>query len=780
MEKRILIRAGLKRHCAAVAALALLMMLTALAVCGVMTVSQSARLYVSSETARLGMGDMTLWISGAGDGAALAGEAAGVDGVQYVRTQQIIFSEYEVDEHESDSEGQLIAHDPQNYPYNRLTDDLSGYAEMPQAIAPGEIYAGAAMRSMFDLDVGDTIVFPIARSGGKVRFTVAGYFEDPLMGSTMTGMKSFLIGQSDYDAITKMIADAGSNGLARRGQMLHVKTARPMTAAELSRAILENTGIGAHLEFSHSSDVLAGFMLTLHNVFSGLMAAFALVLLAVTLVVLGHAIGAGIEQDAANMGALMAVGADSRLLRGVQLGVYICGIVPGLALGMALARPVSAAMLAMTADTTGLLTPARVPVGLCVLALAAMLAVLCGFILLRTAKIARMKPIAAMQGERRTAAKSCATPISGKALALSLAVRQVASGAKRYAGVLLTALLLTLFASMTGRIASWLGPNGEGLMDAFNPADLHIAAQPMGDTPMSEIDAVIMQYSGIADRYALAMPNVSVNGVNMTANVITQPERFHMLAGGTCMDEDEIVITEFVAADMGVTVGDNVTVAGPRGEGEYTITGIYQCANDMGANIGMSREGYLRIGEDRPQIWCEHYFIAEPGRQGEIMAALDETFGGDVYLHENSWPGLYGILAAMDALTMAEYLLTAVFVLVVTMLTGGKLLLRERRDLCICRAMGMSCMQLRVSFALRFVITGVLGAMLGTAAGAMLTDPLAGYLMRLYGISNFSSHPGALALLMPGAAVTAMFAVCGFIASAGIKHADLGGLIAGE
>lgn len=32
--------------------------------------------------------------------------------------------------------------------------------------------------------------------------------------------------------------------------------------------------------------------------------------------------------------------------------------------------------------------------------------------------------------------------------------------------------------------------------------------------------------------------------------------------------------------------------------GTYTISGIYQCANDMGPNVGLSREGYDAIGTE--------------------------------------------------------------------------------------------------------------------------------------------------------------------------------------
>ena len=308
-------------------------------------------------------------------------------------------------------------------------------------------------------------------------------------------------------------------------------------------------------------------------------------------------------------------------------------------------------------------------------------------------------------------------------------------------------------------------------MDAFNPADLHVAAQPMGETTIDEVEQTIESYTSITDSYDLAMPSVSVDGVDMTANVITEPERFHLLSGQTCRAADEVVLTEFAAADLGVSVGDTVNVAGALGSGEYVVSGIYQCANDMGMNIGMNREGYALIGEETPTMWCTHYFLANPSLQPTIMQALEDTYGGDVYLHENSWPGLAGILSAMQALMVFLYAMVILFVLVVTLLTAEKLLRGEQKDLSIYRTLGFSAGQLRQSFALRFGVIALLGSILGIILSTFLTDPLAAALMRMEGISNFSSHPDIVTILLPGVIVTVLFLLFAWLAAGKIRKA---------
>lgn len=37
---------------------------------------------------------------------------------------------------------------------------------------------------------------------------------------------------------------------------------------------------------------------------------------------------------------------------------------------------------------------------------------------------------------------------------------------------------------------------------------------------------------------------------------------------------------------------------------------------------GMTAEGYLLIGRDDPQIWCHHYFLADPSQKAAINGAL--------------------------------------------------------------------------------------------------------------------------------------------------------------
>lgn len=778
MGLHILIRAGLKQHKGVLSGVFVLILLVALAMGTVLTLWVNAGVHVENGLKQAGFGILTVWVSGAESWVGLEDEIVSQPEVDRVETQQVVFTNYTALGRESDSEGQLILYEPDRERYRFFTGDLGSCQPAPEEIQPGEVYVSPSLVSMFGINIGDEIIFPIARSGQDLTLNVAGFYEDPVMGSSMIGMKGFLVGELDYQTAVDIANAAGIDALAREGAMLHIFSTAGLPAAELNAALNERTGLVQFTEFTHSREAIAGFMLILQNAFSAMLLAFAAVLLGAVLAVLGHSISSTIRADYKNMGVLKTVGLTTNDLRRVLLAQYGAAILAGMGVGLLLTFPVSRAASAMTLTTTGVLVSTALPIGWLTLSFGVMLILLGVFIYWRAGKIGKISPIKAICGEAENSpTRRASMRINGKMLPLRLALRQVMSGKRLYAGALAVAVLLSFFAAMIGRMDAWLGPDGKGMMDAFNPADHDIGVQMFGDSTIEQAEEIVRQYSEITDTYLLAMPSVSVNGVDYTANAISEPERFHILEGRTCTAENEIVLTEFVAANLGVTIGDTVTVQGDMASEEYVITGIYSCANDMGDNVGLSQAGYLKIGRDDPRIWCWHYFLSDHGQKTAIAKALENQFGGDVHIHENTWPGLFGIIAAMRALVVLMYAVTAAFILIVTGMTGSRVLATEQRDIAIYKALGFTDRQQRLSFALRFGVAGAVGTIAGLLLSVFLTAPIVSAAMKLAGISNFASALTLSSTLIPGLTVTLLFAGFAYLVAGKIRRVSLTTLI---
>ena len=776
---RLLFTAGLKQHKGSLLGIGLLMFLISLSLGALLNIWFNAENYTQSELERAGFGALTVWVSDLSDGDSLTTQIQALPEVSAVNEQELIYANYSIAGQESDSEGQLITFLPEENRYRFFNEDLSAYRQDAPQIAAGEIYISPSLISLFGVQIGDDITFSIARGGKNAVFTVKGFYEDPFMGSARIGMKGFLICQQDHEKIAQLIEDAGIDALSRDGAMLHIFSDSTLTTAELNSVINTHTPLAEYTEFAHSVEAISGFMLVLQKAFMALLMAFILVLLAVLFVVLSHSLASTIEEDYVNMGILKTIGLSNEALRRIQLLQYTSSLLLGMILGLILSVPASRLASSLMLETTGLRMPSQLPFVWSALAFAAIFLLFIVFIVWKTAKIERISPMKAIRGEteRKNFKRTRLPVLRGTHLSLSLAKRQIMLEKKKYLSACFIALLLVFFTAMIGRVDTWLGPDGKGMMDAFNPADHDLGVQTFGQLKAEEAEERVRAYSDITESYLLAMPGVAVNGIDYTANVIDQPERFHLLEGRTCTAADEIVVTEFVAADLGVGIGDVLTVAGNNGESTYMISGLYSCANDMGDNIGMSLEGYLKIGRDDPQIWCHHYFLADPSQKTIIMETLQSTYGGDIHIHENTWPGLAGIISAMQLLVVFMYTMVVLFILIVTLMTGSKLLLAEQRDMGIYKALGLTEQKLRLAFALRFGLTAALGAGLGIILSALLTDTLISNVMKLAGISNFASSLTVSTTLLPAATVIGVFTGFAYLAAGKIKKMDLAVLI---
>ena len=780
MKNKTLMKANIKRHKAVMIGIFTIMLMVSFTLISVLTLWLNTNSYVTTEMDRLQYGDITAWTQDIPDQDRLFEELEQLKDVESVSVQQLIYSDYKIGDAESDSEGQLIVYHSQEVPYRIFNETNDGYQEKAVDIQMGEIYISPSLRSTFDIAIGDEIRFTIGRAGNEKVFTVKGMYEDPFMGSSMIGMKGFLICQDDYDEIAERIEMADMDALARTGQMFHIKKSNQSTLSntQFNQLLNRETQLSEYTEFVHSKEAIAGFMLILQNAFTGLFLSFALIQLIVSMIIVGYSISAIIDQDQKNIAILKTIGNDGATLRQSMIVQYLIVIAAGLSVGILLTLPTIPMISKMMISFAGIQTPAIPHIFLWIFILLGILFIFYGLIHFKTRKIDKIPPIMAIQEETKidpTCRKI--NRLRGHWLMLHISLRQLLSGKRRYLSVGFTTVLLVFIISMIGRMNTWLGPDGKGMMDAFNPADLDIGVQLLGQHEQEDMERLIQNYTDITDSYALAMPGVSVDGVDYTANVITETQRFHIQNGTTIQNANEVVITETIATDRNLHVDDSITVSYNGKNAEYRIAGIYQCANEMGGNIGMSQEGFVRIGNITSDMWCHHYFLEDISQKQVLMDALNTAYGGDVYLHENTWPGLFSIITAMQMLLIFLYVVTAVFILIVTILTRNKIFLSEKRNLAIYKALGFTTGQLRFTFAIRYGFIAGLGSIIGIFMSILFTDTLIGNLMKLYGISNFASHPDVISIIIPGIIVTTLFLLFAYLTSRKIKYLNIDELV---
>ena len=769
---RMLLKAAIKKQKGSIIGIFLLVFVLALCLFSALTVYVSGTNSVESEMQRLGFGDFTIWTSGQPE--EMITQIKNVPDVRRVLSQPLIFAGYEINGSYSDNEGQLIVYDG-SVPYRFLTED--GIEQEIPEIMPGTVYISPALCSSFDVQIGDTIQFELSRKEGIKILKVAGYFADAFMGSSMIDMKSFLIHETDWIEMQGMIFDASDvDVLGRTGAMYHIFKSADSALSDLDfhRQIYENTDISLYTEFSYQQKSILNYMLLLQNILSGFLIAFSVVLLLVCLIIVAHSLSMVIEQEKQDMAALKAIGLPGGGLRSVYLMLYGGTILIGLLIGLALSQLVAGALAKAMVSSTGMLIELSFPAGIILPILFGLLLLFAVFLSLRTRRILRIAP---MQTIRETVdEKKITSTFRKRYLSLDIAVRELRAGKQKYIALCIISAFLALFLSIIGRMGTWLGPNGEGLMNTFSVADHDLGVQPFNDSvPMDEIERIINWYSPVRETYELAMQSVTVNGQEYTANVLNDTKWFHVLSGNVC-DGDSILITDTVASELALSIGDTVQIASNGRMETYTISGIYQCANGMGSNIGMSLAGYSKIGDITGYIWCYHYILENGLVRDYAMAYLQENYRG-IDVHTNSWSGLDGIVFVMHALIGVIYLVAALFILVSVALTANKLLQSETGKMAIYKSMGLSSDRLRLSFALRFLIVVIIGAGIGICVSAICADSVIGSVFKMFGIGEFHSGFSILGTVLPMAAIPVLFFGFAYVFSAKLKQVSIVNLI---
>lgn len=775
MKYFTLLKANMKRRKGNFIGILILIFIITISLCTVLSVWKNAHSYETKQLERTGFGDITGWLMNISDPQKLRDQLLTIEEISEVNIQPIIYvTAYRVNGHDAWSIGQLTVYDAGRY--HIYQDSLTGLETHPDMPKEHEIYVSPAFVSLYDAQIGDTVEVQVTGEQNIMSFTIKGFLEDPVSGASTMGMKTMLIHEAAFQNLWDQITASGqaAQSLSACGALFHIFRSPDcsLSSGELQGLIHDRTTLNQYTVFTFSKNSIINIMLLLQNVFSAFLLIFTIILLTITIIVIGHSINSSLEQDYVDIGILKAVGFTEKNLQILQLLQYMTTIIAGMLLGIPVSVLIIRLINRMTVTATGLILPEILPARYCAGVLGCMLLLLAGFICIRVSKIEKITPIRAIRGGTDDIyfKSRFTTPIHQKGLNFYLALRQLISGKKQYISACLITMLLVFFLSLTGRIDAWLGPDGEGLMDSFAGIPYDLAVKWDDDELQSQGEARILSYTEIKNQYEYRVVYTQLNHMNYLMNITSKPEYYNVLEGRTCKYPNELLITDLVRKELGIDIGDTVTVSYEGQDLEFIITGIYQCSNEMGANFGITRKGFqLFETADQEQFYTRYQF-EDPSLEKTIYQMLNDTYGDQIELEENTWSGIESIVLAMSALEGLMLTITVIFILITVYMTGSKILYREQHDIGIYKSLGFTSARLRFAFALRFGMVAAAGSLLGILLSAYVTDPLATLFLRQFGIGSFTSYLHLFPMILPGIIVTGLFLIFAYCAAGKIKR----------
>ena len=685
---------------------------------------------------------------------------------------------------------------------NKMTD---------RRLEKGEVSVPFSFIGMYDCKIGDTV--ELGNDNGSYTFKVASFFEDPYMGSSVMGIKTILISDEDFADLKAKAAEDHRSGLEDDKRSFELskliiidkKPGLDLTEMEFERELNNVSDFASYCWITLSKEQAGNYMLLMTKVFSAVLLIFVVLLLVAAMIVLGH--NSSIEMDFVNIGILKAVGMTNASVKLELLAGYMCTVAAGLFAGIPLAIPILKIINSATRSSSGLEVPFDINVGLVLCVILAILLLVAAFIMLKTRRISEATPIKAIRGGRDSVHFSSVLklPVSGKKLGVSLAYRQFISEKKQYAAAIIVTAILAMFMILMNDMMRWFNSQNM-LVDMFSVTKYDLTASFVDEDTQKDIENVISEHTAYR-KYQMSSEYILFDDVQMYCYIVEAPDMINTIRKGrTCTYDNEVLITQYVADGFHLNIGDTVTVKRGGVARKMVISGIYDSANDVGKNFAISKAAYSKFASGE--------IISEPGVSGAaksssdeeewsgkgicydldntdecdaIIQEIDKRYGDNqgitysIHSAKDDFEGVAGTVnIAIQGLTLLTYMLGAVFVIVTVIIVCGKVLMREQKDIGIYKALGFTSFRLRCQLAVRFIVTAVVGSLLGIVLALIVSKPFFKAGFESFGIYSFNLSTSVISLVIPLVFMSVLFSVVAFIRAGNIRKVQPQVLIADQ
>lgn len=593
-------------------------------------------------------------------------------------------------------------------------------------------------------ELGDEVV--IEGTGLDYRFTVQGFFESPALGSIAMGTQGIALAGDTY---REFLAEHAP----QLGSIVSVTTKDAADAdsvlADAAETILAALGPDAQLVFSGST---ADTMLLAATIGASITAAilitFAIILAAVTALVLRYLCRNTIERDLEAIGTMKAIGVSVSQLRGSYLATFAGTGLIAVVLGVGasyLFMPLVEHMLSSQSGMTwrpgfnafGALLAAVILVGTIVLAT-----------WLATTRIKRIPPVVALRGGIATHSftrNPLPLATSRTPLLATLGVKQLLQNPAQVISIAVIVALVT-FASMfaLGAVKNIVGdPQGftHLLVGDYEDISVYPAAGAHAD---ADFAGELAELDGVRKAFGKSSATGTSEGTQMFLNITAD---FDLLDYSTIIEgrypvhDNEIAIGAKVSEILDAGVGETIPVAITGGTADFLITGLTQSSRSLGMEGSLTTAGAERADPSFDMTTVAVY-LEEGYETAEVIDAIERDPGIEASEIIDSRANVYG--QAASYVSMASGLsatilgVTVAVVAIILSLMVSTVLVQQRRDFGIRRAIGYTSSELALQTALAYVPVVAVGSVLGALAGFAFLDPLVSLMLSGIGLARIA------------------------------------------
>lgn len=700
-----------------------------------------------------------------------------VDHVDTVDLVAIPYSAISLNTNSKDNNMFLKQYDPSSTSY--LLQQQIDSSRTPE---DGAIYLPYAFQESYQCKIGDTITISFAQTTQS--FVIQDFYEDPIAGNMMYGMKFILFSADDFDALMKQVDGKISTMLTQVN--LHVTNIDDVasTLYEINEDVpFYNNGMFAYALsfFTTTTRLIPSLMLMFIMGFSALM-------FLITLLVLAYTLKAAISEDTVEIGIMKAVGFHEKQITHLLYLQYISIAFLAFLLGMAGSFFVLIPLEEMVLSSSGSFVSGQ-PQPLLIIGIGAFL-MSCIYLLMRinTRSIRKISSVTALSSKTSDIYFSSFINIPMKKLnrlplSWRMSFKHVVTHVRQYVTILLIAVLLCECLLTVLSINAYFQKDGMRSITGGMDADIYMyyANEQDYEKALSLLDE-IQEREPIALTYRTGSEYLLVNGTQLNTihtEVFDEAYVQPPLEGRFPIYDNEIMVTELMLTTFQKNIGDTIDVATKQGiQKEFLIVGAHQTFNEMGKQCMITSDGFARLGLSK---LGQKYNIQfqQRGQQASLVNEFNEILmqeGSTLRLtdeQENVKEYAEAEQIAIIGITVLIIVSSAVLIGLISFLLAKIAIEKERTDFAILYFQGFTIRQLRQQFSLRYSIVAMLGASIGIIFNLLTNSFFMSYILSSVGVTRFSNHYTMLMILTPMALLTFLTYSSAWITTRKIKNINV-------
>ena len=558
--------------------------------------------------------------------------------------------------------------------------------------------------------------------GTEYTYTVAGVVQEMQYGNVAAGTMAVYLPKVQYQALLK---DNETSEVVNYSLLTDENADNKAILGKATKTIEDN---GAAVLYSITNESRKQSRTMVCNLLTVILAAFAAIVLLVSVFLCQFRIKNTVDEEMAQMGVLKALGFTSNMIIAAVVLPYAAVALIFSAVGAGVSYGILPSLVNMLALQAGFRFAVGFHTAAMFLTMGLLTVITFGFTYLAAGKIRKLLPIMAIRGmtEGSKAKKNhFAIDKTPGGIQFILMLKQMAASARQNALLFVVLFVMTILVAFSGSMfynviiqpdnfMSTLSEESPDVILAVSTSDLAAVKRGIGRLDGA---AKVLEYS--------TNRRVKVENESATAFVC---EDFAQVRNDLCyegknpVNSGEIAIGSAIAEATGKGVGDTVKMTNGDKTAQFEIVGLVQSVNYNGEIVELTNDGFAKI--------------AEGGANASLYVYLSDTADGDTFIEraeraysneiinsvnyaktQSEGQGLYSTI--INIVIIAIFFITALIVLLILFVIIKSMIVQRKQEFGIYKAIGYAGRQLVMQLA---------GSLMPVAIAAVLSSALLGLL----------------------------------------------------